>query len=175
MKLSIFKDKRTSYPDILITVYKFTGSSLNDYRMTSNEKINISLSVTRKITRFWSRYCMQACSQGNLVSNHWFSDNCLKGNMRSILSCFDALSYLCAYFFELLELSRAILFSFCPYAFYSFRGSIQYVPYLFRLAINKGLSQPFSYNKGIRISETINDRSNPTLTCLLQIFLHSGI
>ena len=50
--------------------------------------------------------------------------------MRSIAPCFDALSYLCEYLLELLELSQSIWFSFYPYAFIPvfFWGSIQNVP-----------------------------------------------
>ena len=42
-----FKNKRTSHPEILINL---TDSLLYGYRTTSNEKIKISPSVTRKIT-----------------------------------------------------------------------------------------------------------------------------
>ena len=43
----------------------------------------------------------------NAVLDNWF-----KRNILSITPCFDALSYLCEYLLELLELSRSIWFSF---------------------------------------------------------------
>ena len=55
-----------------------------------------------------------------MVSKDQFFDNCLKGNVRSIKTCFDALSYLCEYLLKLLDLSPSIWFSFQPCTFYSF-------------------------------------------------------
>ena len=56
-----------------------------------------------------------------------FKTIAVKGNICSIRPCFDALSYLCEYLLELLELSRSIWLSFYPYAFNPvfFEGSIQ--------------------------------------------------
>ena len=47
----------------------------------------------------------------------------------SITPCFDALSYLCEYLFELLELSRSIWFLFYQYAIQT--------PFISSVAINK--------------------------------------
>ena len=51
-----------------------------------------------------------------IVSKDQFKDNCFKTNICSITPCFDALSYLCEYLLELLELSTSwsILFLFYP-------------------------------------------------------------
>ena len=54
---------------------------------------------------------MQACSQGIVVSEDQFYDNFIKGVIRSITPFFDALSYLCEYMLELLEISRSIRLS----------------------------------------------------------------
>ena len=99
---------------------------------------------------------MQACSQGIAVSKDQFEDNCFKRNIRSITPCFDAVSYLCKYLLELLELSRSIWFSFYPYAFYSYilLSVHSYVPIYFTfiksVAISNDLSQPLKA-KGVKL------------------------
>ena len=62
---------------------------------------------------------MEAFNQSN---TGYSKDQCktiASKEVSSITPCFDALSYLCEYLSELLELSRSIWFMFYQYAFYS--------------------------------------------------------
>ena len=106
---------------------------------------------------------MEACSQGNIVSKDQFQDNCFKRSTRSITLCFDALSYLCEYLLESLELSRSSWFSFYPHAFYScilLRTSF-ISPLLNLLQSTKICVNHLIRTKDLRISETRHDRTNP--------------
>ena len=91
-KLSIFKNKRTSQPEI------FIDSWLYSYITTSYLKIKISPSVARKITPILRlRYLIQACSQGIIVSGRSGLENCFKENIPLFTPYFEALSYMCEY------------------------------------------------------------------------------
>ena len=64
----------------------------------------------------------------------------------SITPCFDALSYLCEYLFELVELSKSIWFLFYQYTFYSCILSRVYsirTSFIAPVAINKDWSHLF--------------------------------
>ena len=88
MKFKIFKNKRTSHLEILINN---TDSWLYGDRTTSNEKINVSLSLTYKIAPM-----MQACIKGIIVSEDQFQDKLLQKQYRFYCTLFcHALSQFC--------------------------------------------------------------------------------
>ena len=147
MKLSIFKDKRTSHPEILTNVYRQLAERLQNVIEWKDRYFTVCKSPNN--THFRSHSSTQVCSEGIMDE---FCDNCFKGNIRSITPCFDALSYLCELFWSQFEVSQFAFYY--SYAFYSFQGSFDmyyiYSTFIQSVVINKDFSQPSSCNKAVK-------------------------